>query len=162
METYVAGVDVMLSRRMMLQSGEESLARFVEQAGSIRTAEDLTAAWRQTRPYPDPDLWDGAEPLMDTLRLEQRARLIAAALEIAQGRPIPENPTPDSYFYDCFTGGPIRVYRASENSNEIYLESVGARVPGEQYPRYNSFIYLSLPPDHPLLKQVPQSYPGLP
>ncbi len=84
----------------------------------------------------------------------EKARLICAALDILRGAAVPEHPGVDSYFYDIYTGGRIRIEQATTKGGDVRV-TLGCGYPaGKPLPCKSLAVTFVVPPSHPALKSL--------
>ncbi|MCE5230144.1 hypothetical protein LLG95_11165 [bacterium] len=131
------------------QGQVETHLKFAEelnaQAGNVHSYADFT------RNISDSSL---TEMMIGSQTQEQiKSRLMCAGLEILHGNPIPTQVTPDSYFYDPYRGGRVKIEQTpiSKNNVRIKLSCSYAANPQEWNFVQSSII---LPANHPALKEI--------
>lgn len=123
----------------------------------VRFVEELTAQADRIYEYPDlflalPDQDDNTWKIGYWSAGQEKARLICAALEMLRGAAVPEHPGVDSYFYDIYTGGRIRIEQATTKGGDVRV-TLGCGYPaGKPLPYKNLAVTFVVPPSHPALK----------
>lgn len=125
----------------------------------VQFLEQLTAQADKIYEYPDlfmamPGQDDNTWKLGYWAAGQEKARLICAAIEMLRGAPVPDHPLPDSYFYDIYIGGRIRIEQSTLHSRDIRVTLSCGYPTGKPMPWKNAEITFVVPPDHPAVKAL--------
>ena len=142
------------SRRFSIE--QRCIQALVDHSGPVESFDDIEAVFRNA--LDEDEHWASGgggrrSAISQCFQALLRQRVQAAALDLFQGNPLPEEITPDSLLFNPFDENPIRVRRSQIRNGETigWMVTLETDVPSLIYA--NTWVYLD--PNHPALENIP-------